>query len=121
MPVASSVDRILDDLDIGKGELLEAMENSIYKLFRVQVARSDWKLELPPYLQPRFHVYDNEGKGGVLKKAIEGEHEGKVRLPFEKDIPLATGTYIKFNVYNNSQPFRFPWKWEGRNYILRSG
>jgi ATP-dependent helicase HrpA len=62
IPLSDTVSRILDDLDFGKGPLLPRVEQSILKQFSFLIGRSDWKLDFPPHLQPRFLLFDDNGK-----------------------------------------------------------
>lgn len=62
VPANLTVDRILDDLDIYKGSLYNALQASIFKMFRINIQRSDWPTALPPHLQARFVLFDMDGK-----------------------------------------------------------
>lgn len=79
VPIQDSVDRIVDDIDFGRGNLFAAIEASILKQFRITIHRSDWTMEFPPHLQPRFLLFDDNDKelasGRDLKKLLQGvEH-----------------------------------------------
>lgn len=79
VPVNSTVDRLMDDMELGHGSLLAALESSIFKLFRFTPQRSDWPQELPSHLSPHFILEDDKGKeivsGPHLKKILVGtEH-----------------------------------------------
>jgi len=78
IPLSTTVDLILDDLDMGKGSLLHALERSILKSFRRSVTRAEWPGELPPHLTMRFLVFDHSGRvvatGRSLAKLREGRH-----------------------------------------------
>ncbi len=62
IPLNLTVDLLLDDLDQGKGSLLQGLERLIFKHFKRTVRRSDWPLDLPPHLQMRLLFFDQEGK-----------------------------------------------------------
>lgn len=62
VPVNNSVERILDDVDFGKGSLLSAIEQSILKHHRLLIQRGEWNQDYPPHLKPRFLLFDNQGK-----------------------------------------------------------
>lgn len=76
VPVNSTVDRLMDDIKLGQGSLLAALESSILKLFRFTPQRSDWPQELPSHLSPHFILEDDKGKeivsGADLKKILLG-------------------------------------------------
>ncbi|WP_163336604.1 ATP-dependent RNA helicase HrpA [Desulfopila sp. IMCC35008] len=61
VPVNVAVDRLLDDLNIYKGSLYHSLESSIYKLYSLQINRSDWPAEVPTHLMARFVLIDNNG------------------------------------------------------------
>ncbi len=79
VPVQTSADRILDDIEFGRGNLLATVENSILKQFRISIHRSDWKTDLPVHLCPRFVLVDDNGKeiasGRDLKKIIGNQDQ----------------------------------------------
>lgn len=62
VPVQQSVDRIVDDIEFGKGNLFAAIEASILKQFRISIHRNDWKTDFPPHLTPRFLLFDDNDK-----------------------------------------------------------
>ncbi len=62
IPVRDSVDKILDDIDIGSGSFYSSIESSILKQFRMVVRRDEWSKKLPVHLQPRFLFFDPDGK-----------------------------------------------------------
>lgn len=61
VPASLTVDRLLDDIDLYKGSLYNAMAASIHKIFRIAINRSDWPEELPAHLQARFLLFDLDG------------------------------------------------------------
>jgi len=79
IPLSGTVDMLLDDLDMYKGSLLQALERSILKSFRRTTSRADWPEELPPHLSMRFLLFDHSGKevatGRSLTKLREGRHQ----------------------------------------------
>ncbi len=81
IPISDSVNKLLDDIDIGKGSFFSALETSILKQFRVVINRSDWSKQLPVHLQPRFLLFDLDGReicsGRNLKKLLlnRGNHK----------------------------------------------
>ena len=79
IPLNNTVDMVLDDLDMYKGSLLQALERSILKFFRRTVTRSDWPTELPPHLSLRFLLFDQSTKvvaaGRSLARLREGRHQ----------------------------------------------
>ncbi len=62
IPLNITVDYILDDIDLFKGSYYRAIENSIFKRFKLTIKRSDWIDELPPYLRMRICLIDLAGK-----------------------------------------------------------
>lgn len=62
VPVNNSVDTILDDIEMYKGSLFNALQTSIHKLFRINIQRSDWPSVIPDHLQARFILFDLDGK-----------------------------------------------------------
>jgi len=62
IPVNRSVDRILDNMNVYRGNYYRELSSAIYKLFKISVTRNDWPQQLPIHLQMRFCVLDHEGK-----------------------------------------------------------
>jgi len=87
VPVAHSVNQILDDITLYSGSLYGAVESSILKQFRIRVRRSDWRANFPHHLQPRFVLFDSSGKDHVigrdLKKLLEAQNSDDVRKNVE--------------------------------------
>ena len=79
IPLSGTVDMLLDDLDMYKGSLLQALERSILKSSRRITSRADWPTELPPHLSMRFLLFDHAGQevatGRSLAKLREGRHQ----------------------------------------------
>ena len=79
IPLSGTVDLLLDDLDMYKGSLLQALERSILKSFRRSITRADWPGELPPHLTMRFLLFDHSGQkvatGRSLAQLREGRHK----------------------------------------------
>lgn len=61
VPISDTVNRLLDDIDFGKGSLFSALESSILKQFKLLIPRSAWAESLPLHLQPRYLVFDDSG------------------------------------------------------------
>ena len=78
VPVAQSVNQILDDITLYSGSLHGAVESSILKQFKFLVRRSDWPADIPNHLQPRFILFDSSGKtllsGRNLKELIQSQN-----------------------------------------------
>lgn len=72
IPINNTVDLLLDDCSHYQGSLYHALEQGIFKMFRLKVARSDWPEQLPPHLTMRYLLYDTDGRtvatGRVLHK-----------------------------------------------------
>lgn len=102
VPVNLTGDRILDDLDIYKGSLYNALESSIHKMFRITIQRSDWTTELPPHLQARFILFDLNG----LEVASGRDLVKLVQTTDEKD---GTSADIASAVKNAYQPMLSKW------------
>ena len=62
IPLSTTVERILDDIDVYKGSYFKALEKSIFKHFRINIKTSDWATEMPRHLKMRFWIYDLEGE-----------------------------------------------------------
>lgn len=62
IPLNSTVDRILDDIEMYKGSYFTAIESSIYKYFRIHIRKTEWSQEIPKHLQMRFLLIDSKGK-----------------------------------------------------------
>jgi len=62
VPISDTVNRLLDDMEYGRGSLYSALETSILKMFTLLIRRSDWSDNLPPHLQPRFLLFDAAGQ-----------------------------------------------------------
>jgi ATP-dependent helicase HrpA len=73
VPVAQSVNQILDDITFYSGTLYGAVESSILKQFKFLVRRSDWPTDIPNHLQPRFVLFDSSGKD-----LLSGRNLGKL-------------------------------------------
>jgi ATP-dependent helicase HrpA len=79
IPLSGTVDLLLDDLNMYKGSLHQALERSILKTFCRTITRSDWPTDLPPHLTMRFLLYDQSGKevatGRSLAQLRERRHQ----------------------------------------------
>ncbi len=62
IPINNSVDFLLDDSIHYKGSLYQALEQSIFKGYRITVNRSDWPEQLPNHLRMRFLIQDENGR-----------------------------------------------------------
>ncbi|MDK9707822.1 MAG: ATP-dependent RNA helicase HrpA [Desulforhopalus sp.] len=62
VPIIDTVTWLLDDMSQGQRSLYAALEASLLKRFKVLVLRTDWTEELPLHLQPRFLLFDDEGR-----------------------------------------------------------
>lgn len=62
VPINETVTWLLDDMSQGPRSLYAALEASLLKRFKVLVQRTDWTEELPLHLQPRFLLFDDEGR-----------------------------------------------------------
>lgn len=83
VPISDTVNRLLDDMDVGSGSLYSSLEASILKHFKILIKRSDWSDKLPPHLEPRFQLFDSAGKelcaGRNLKNLIGLKHDNNVQ------------------------------------------
>ena len=62
IPLANTVDIILDSMQMDQGSYYQALERSLFKLFKKSVRRADWPQVLPAHLLMRFALYDASGK-----------------------------------------------------------
>ncbi len=62
IPINNTVDLLLDDSIHYKGSLYHALEQGIFKAFRIKVNRSDWPEQLPQHLLMRYLVHDANGR-----------------------------------------------------------
>ncbi len=62
IPVNNSVDRILDSVVLYRGNYYKALSAAIFKLFKISIHKGDWPTPLPPHLQMRFVLLDQNGK-----------------------------------------------------------
>ncbi|MFW2368110.1 MAG: ATP-dependent RNA helicase HrpA [Desulforhopalus sp.] len=62
VPLADTVDRVLDDIEFGVGPLLATLEASVLKQFKMLIPRTAWQQNLPPHLEPRFLIFDEQGE-----------------------------------------------------------
>ena len=79
VPINETVAWLLDQMPRGSGSLHAALEAAILKRFRLLIQRSEWPLELPLHLQPRFLLFDDSGKeicaGRNLKELLAGQQQ----------------------------------------------
>jgi ATP-dependent helicase HrpA len=91
IPLSGAVDLLLDDLDMNKGSLLQALERSILKAFRRTVNRADWPTELPTHLRMRFLLFDQTGQevtAGRSLAQLREEHHGTVTSGTQASLSL---------------------------------
>ena len=62
IPLNNTVDIILDTMQMDHGSYYQALERSLFKLFKKSVRRADWPQVLPAHLLMRFALYDASGK-----------------------------------------------------------
>ena len=84
IPLTNTVDIILDTLQMCQGSYFQALERSLFKLFKKTVRRIDWPQVLPEHLQMRFALFDGSGKtvmtGRNLSELVsESESSGSRR------------------------------------------
>jgi ATP-dependent helicase HrpA len=88
VPIGDTVNRLLDDMDYRSGSLFSAVEASILKQFKLFIRRSDWSDNLPLHLQPRFLLFDADGRelrtGRKLRELLA--------LPAASEIPVQQRT-----------------------------
>jgi len=65
IPINSTVNQLLDDIDFGKGSLLTSIEQSILKQFSFLIKRTDWKSNYPSHLIPKFSLFRDDGKVAI--------------------------------------------------------
>ncbi len=85
VPLNNTVDLLLDDMDVGKGSLFSQLENLIVKHFKLLIARSDWSVNLPSHLIPRYALVNDQGK--IIKS---GRELGMLLQNLEKAKPAKT-------------------------------
>ncbi|MEE4167169.1 MAG: ATP-dependent RNA helicase HrpA, partial [Desulfocapsaceae bacterium] len=61
IPVSTTVERILDSLVLYRGNYYQRLSASVFKMFKVSIRRDDWPQQLPPHLQMRFALLDQDG------------------------------------------------------------
>jgi len=62
VPINTTVDRILDDIQLYKGSYYRAMEASIFKHFKISISKKDWPQDIAEHLKMRFVLFDISGK-----------------------------------------------------------
>jgi ATP-dependent helicase HrpA len=80
IPLSGTVDMLLDDLDMYKGSLHQALERSILKSFRQTITRGDWPSELPTHLTMRFLLFDQSGREVAVGRSLAQLREGRHQL-----------------------------------------
>lgn len=121
VPLNNTVDRILDDTSLGQGNLLNAMEQVIFKHFKISINRSEWPSELPQHLTPRFAIVGDNNKTigagrsySKLVSSLENTRQKPARLHFSKNDKIIIEKH-KNQLYSD-------WNFEGleTQYILYS-
>ncbi len=79
IPLSGTVDMLLDDLDMYKGSLLQALERSILKAFRRTITRADWPTELPSHLSMRYLLFDQSAQVVAVGRSLAQLREGRHR------------------------------------------
>lgn len=72
VPLNNTIDRILDDAVHGRGSLFAAIESSIFKQFKITIHRSDWPVDLPQHLTPRFAIINEKQKSVITGRDLTG-------------------------------------------------
>ena len=80
IPLSGTVDMLLDDLDMYKGSLHQALERSILKSFRRTITRGDWPTELPTHLTMRFLLFDQSGREVAVGRSLSQLRDGRHQL-----------------------------------------
>lgn len=62
VPLNTTVDRLLDDIELYKGSYYTAIEASLFKYFKITIKRSDWPDPIPNHLLMRYELFDVTGK-----------------------------------------------------------
>ncbi len=103
IPLTTTVDKILDDIDIYKGSFYHALERSILKQFRLGVKRSEWVESLPNHLQMRFVIFDENdavlSTGYNLQKLCKQLHAA----PQKTSVHIATPTKKELEIMQRWQ------------------
>lgn len=61
VPLPDAVDRIMDELVIGKGSLYQELERVLSRRYHMAIQRSDWQADLlPAHLRMRFQLVDDQ-------------------------------------------------------------
>jgi ATP-dependent helicase HrpA len=61
IPINSTVNQLLDDIEFGRGSLLASLERSILKQFSFLIHRTEWKQDYPSHLVPKFSLFTDDG------------------------------------------------------------
>lgn len=63
VPLPDAVDRIMDQLDLNKGSLYQALETALLRSYQIPINRSDWQTEtMPKHLLMRYRLVDEQNK-----------------------------------------------------------
>lgn len=72
VPLPDSVDRIMDNLVVGKGSLYQQLEHILTRRYRISVQRTDWQPDqLPPHLRMRFLLVDKDGTVQLASRGFD--------------------------------------------------
>jgi ATP-dependent helicase HrpA len=104
IPLNNTVDLLLDDLELYKGSLHQALERSVLKAFRRNIVRADWPAELPAHLSMRFLIFDQTGA-----EMATGRSLAKLRKELLQH-STATSTGIIANVSSQNQKIKQLWE-----------
>ncbi|NLX19271.1 MAG: ATP-dependent RNA helicase HrpA [Desulfobulbus sp.] len=72
VPLPDTVDRILDNLAVGKGSLYQQLEHILARRYQISVQRADWQADLlPPHLRMRFLLVDKQGNALLASRIFD--------------------------------------------------
>jgi ATP-dependent helicase HrpA len=94
IPLNNTVDIILDDIRMYQGSYHQALERSLFKLFKIGVRRSDWPQDLPVHLHMRFALFDSSGK-----TLASGRNLSEMLAALSENRNENTQTIVKNQVY----------------------
>jgi len=103
IPLSGTVDLLLDDLDMYKGSLHQALERSILKSFRRTITRGDWPTKLPTHLTMRFLLFNQSGGEVAVGRSLAQLRDSRHQLAINTS-----------NVYLSDQDQKTRNSWEER-------
>jgi ATP-dependent RNA helicase HrpA len=63
IPIQQTAEKFTSELNMYHGSLYQRLEELIFQTFRIKISRHQWPTEqLPPHLQIRYQLLDNEGQ-----------------------------------------------------------